>query len=330
MSIWKYHKYLKPKIRNKYQLSLNEGGTPCTICQDLSKELKIEKIFIKREDLNPTGSFKDRSLAYQMSYYYQKGVKEFIISSSGNAAISAANYSKLFQNSTHIFISKNIPLEKLKRLLRICNIDEFNRSILLSDKKETITKDKFNLYFSRKPKSDSIKFKNKNKETIYLRGSTDDTAITGFKTLSYELYDQAHDADSIFIPCSSGTSSIGIFQGYSDLKLKSPSIHIVQTSKIHPIAVAFDKDFKKSQKSVASAISDRVSHRKEQVEEIVKKTKGSGWVINDTEIQIAQDMFKSLCSINVSSDAALSLAALQKALKSRYNIQRPILILSGE
>ncbi len=330
MSIWKYSKYLKPKIKAKYQLSLNEGSTPCTDCQSLSAKLNLEKLYLKREDMNPTGSFKDRSLAYQMSYYYQQRKKEFVISSSGNAAISAARYSLLFQCLIHIFVSKNIPLEKLKRLLETCNIDEFDRSLLLSDKKESIIKDHFCLYFSKRPKSDSIKFKNKNKDAVYLRGSRNDTAITGFTTLSYELNNQAGDADSIFIPCSSGTSSIGIFEGYNDLKLQSPSIHIVQTAKIYPIAGNFDKNFNKAPKSTASAISDRVSHRKEQVIKIVKETNGFGWVMDDSKIGIAQDILKSFCQINASSDAALSLAALQKALKSGYNIKRPILILSGK
>ena len=197
----------------------------------------------------------------------------------------------------------------------------------MSDKKEIIIKGDISIYISKRPKSDSIKFKNYHKDAVYLRGSLDDTATIGFQTISYELANEAPDADAFFIPCSSGTSSVGIYNGYKDLK--SPSIHIIQTTKIHPIASQFDREFKKSEKSISSAISDRVAKRKDQVINIIKKTNGFGWVISDEEIKNAQVILKSLCNIETSTDSALSLAGLQKALKSGYKIKRPILLLSG-
>jgi len=323
MSIWKY----KFKIGKKYQLSLGEGETPITKCSSLKEFFKLEKLYLKREDLNPNGSFKDRSLAYQMSYYYQKGFDKFIISSSGNAAISAASYSQLFKCHLDIFISKNIPPDKFKRLLKACKVRNLDQITL---KKKKISLKNINIFISKRPKSQSIKYLNINKNYVNLRGSTDPAAIKGFKTIAYELASISKKADSIFIPCSSGTSSVGIAKGFRDMGLKIPPIHIVQTTKIHPIASNFDNSFSKTPKSKATAISDRVANRKEDVIRIIQKSKGSGWVINDKRVLEAQNLLLEKCKINVSTDASLSLAGLQKAIDSGYNIKKPILIISGK
>jgi threonine synthase len=72
----------------------------------LAESLELENIYLKREDLNPTGSHKDRGLAFEISSHIQDGKDEFIISSSGNAAISAVTLLKNTKNILHIFIPK--------------------------------------------------------------------------------------------------------------------------------------------------------------------------------------------------------------------------------
>jgi threonine synthase len=329
MSIWKYKNYLEPKIKKENQLSLNEGNTPYENCPALQKLLELERVFIKREDLNPTGSFKDRSLAFQLSVYKQKGEKNFIISSSGNAAISAISYSQLFNTKIHVFVSKFIQKDKLNRLLAKVGIKGFNKEALQTEEAIEVRKGNVMLHFSKRAKSDSFKFEKKSKFKN-LRGSKDDLAIEGFKTLGFELQEQAAEADSVFIPCSSGTSAMGIYKGYTERKTKCPQIHVVQNSRINPIASFFDKEFLTSKSSLASAIVDRVAHRKNEVIKAIQDTGGSGWVVSDNEINTAKALMKLHCDIEISFDAALSLAGLIKALASGYNVKRPILIISGK
>ncbi len=307
MSIWKYTKYYKDQIEKDFQLTKGEGNTPCPKCKKLSNALQLNSIYLKREDKNPTGSFKDRSLAYQLSYYFQQGKKKFAISSSGNAAISAINYAKLFPSTLHVFVSNNIPSEKNQRL------------------KSTSCK---HIHYSSRPKQDAIKFA-KNNNAVLLRGSTDNTALVGFKSIAYDLTDQAPNADSIFIPCSSGTSTLGIYRGYKDLKSPIPQFHIAQTTKTHPIAKEFQNDLKKTNSSLASAIVDRVAHRKDSVVKLIIETGGSGWIIRDNEIVSAINALKKYCNLDVTNDAAVSLAALIKALKNNWEIKNPVLIISG-
>ena len=85
MSIWKYSDDFIPQIENDFQLSVGEGNTPLESFPALATRFNLDNIYLKREDNNPTGSHKDRGLAYHLSYYIKKGYRDFVISSSGNS-----------------------------------------------------------------------------------------------------------------------------------------------------------------------------------------------------------------------------------------------------
>ncbi len=312
MSIWKYKK-LNNLVEEEYQLTLGEGDTPLE-----EYEIDGKKVFIKREDKNPNGSFKDRSLAFQISKLFEDGHKHLVISSSGNAAISAAAYCELAEIKLDIFVSNNIEQAKLDKL------STFNSQLVT-------------LYKSDRAKSDAIKFAVDN-NIPNLRGSMDDDAIIGFKTISYELAKQNPEIDAIFIPCSSGTSTVGIYQGYQDLIANSqpaltagrqptanlPNINICQTERIHPIAKEFDQKFTESEKSLAPAISDRVAKRKSEVISAISETNGSGWIIADKLLEEAKQIAKDIIGEDISYNSLLSLASYLKSKKQTANSHQPI------
>jgi threonine synthase len=330
MSIWKFNSYLKPTVTESFRLSLDEGNTPCISCDKLAKKLSLEKIYLKREDKNPSGSFKDRSLAFQLSVYKQKGINEFVISSSGNSAISTIAFAKKYNLRLHVFVSDTLPHEKLKRLLNEAKIQNFDALTRTELKMVTIHKKNISITFSPHAQSNSLQFARQNK-LIHLRGSSDNLACVGFKTIVFELASQAPDTDALFIPTSSGTGTTGIYSGFVDLGLRPiPQIHIVQTTKVHTIAQEFDKNFIKTKTSIATAIVDRIAKRKEQILEIIRKTRGSGWIISDKEIIHAQELLNDVRFMNISPDSALSLAGLIKAISKKFKVKRPVLILSGK
>ncbi len=322
MSIWHY-KSLSDQVEEKYRLTQDEGNTPIEQIllkhPDLPKEMIVR---IKREDQNPNGSFKDRSLAFQISKYFQKGEKTLVISSSANSAISAVAYAKMAGINIHVFVAEKIREEKMKRLELVSKVGDVNAD----DSAEA----RAQIHKSLKPKSEAVKFANDNK-LVNLRGSMDDTAVEGFKTLGYEIAKVADIVDAIFIPVSSGTSTVGIYKGLVEmlpLEMKMPQIHIVQTTKVHPIAKVFDKNFGKTDKSLADAIVDRVAHRKEEILEIVRKTNGSGWVISNDEILETKEALEAE-NIYVSDTAALSVAGIIKAKRNQFQFSSPLAIISG-
>jgi threonine synthase len=72
-------------------ITLREGGTPLIEASYLSKELD-NKIWLKVEGTNPTGSFKDRGMTMAISKAAESGAKAVICASTGNTSASAAAY----------------------------------------------------------------------------------------------------------------------------------------------------------------------------------------------------------------------------------------------
>ncbi|MFQ5492651.1 MAG: pyridoxal-phosphate dependent enzyme [Candidatus Dojkabacteria bacterium] len=300
-SIWNYNKIVD--VGEPFRLTLGEGFTPVTHI-----EVDGLEICLKLEDRNPTGSFKDRSLAYQLSHYISQGKCSFVISSSGNAAISAVAYANKADVKLDVFVSTKINKEKSGILKGFV------------DKKVAIHK-------VQRPKSEAIQFAKKN-EAVNLRGSTDEHAVTGFKTIAYDLYEQCPDLDSVFVPCSSGTGSTGINKGFEELD-KDVQLHVCQTTRIHPIASETDQDFKPSKTSLADAITDRVAKRKKSLLECVAKSGGAGWVLSDSDLHKAQSAMEKGGLDDISYNSLLSVAGILKARESGHEFVKPVAVISG-
>lgn len=300
--IWR-SKLLKSLIEPEYQLSMDEGSTPM-----YSKVINGNSVYFVDETKNPNQSFKDRSLAFQLSYYYSQNKTNFVISSSGNAARSAIAYAKLIPDAKlDVFVSDSIPNYKLNKLGSGKDIK---------------------IHKSNRAKSDAIKF-SYSTGAINLRGSKDDNASIGFRTLGEHIYNNIPDADAIFVCCSSGTSTLGIYEGIKECGLRVPAIHIVQTSYIHPIAEEFDRDFVEQDSSLANAISDRVAHRKNEVIEIITQTNGGAWIVDDNDIKIAKDELIKLAIDIEGYNAYVSFAGFMKAIKKGLSFKKPVCILTG-
>ncbi len=76
----------------RFGVTLGEGGTPLIHCQRLGAELGLEKLHLKFEGTNPTGSFKDRGMVLAVNRAVASGARAVICASTGNTSASAAAY----------------------------------------------------------------------------------------------------------------------------------------------------------------------------------------------------------------------------------------------
>lgn len=277
----------------------------------LAKAIGVSKIILKREDLHPFGSHKGRSIPQMITNYANQGYKNFIISSSGNAALAAIRLVQEYNldNPHHkitlkIFIGKNIDKNKLH------NLKNGSTNEITIEQTERPRQAAFQM------EKDGSDLQSHSRQVKNLRQSTDDSALAGYETLAKEL-NEIKNLQAIFIPTSSGTTAQAL--GYYFFKLgNNPQIHIVQTSACAPIASIFDKNYSLTEQCLASAIVDNVAHRKEKVIEIIKNSHGFGWIISDKEIAQAIKLTKEKTDIDISPNSALAIAGLQKALKSGW------------
>lgn len=291
----------------------------------LGKLLGIKnEVWFKFENKHHFGSHKGRSIPPMIDEYQKQGIKSFVISSSGNAALAAlratlAHNKNKPQNpiSLKIFVGQKIDAGKLAKLkTEIGNAVEINVEQV------------------ENPKQGALNFE-KNSGAKLLRGSTDPLALVGYQGLADELA-KIENLAAVFVPSSSGTCAEGLYLGFKNLKL-SPQIHIVQTNFCHPLAeeVYFQKGQpmpdETAEHSLAGAIVDVVGRRRAAVATAVIETGGGGWIANDNEIKKAIEIAKQTTDNDLSPNSALSVVGLQKAVAAGFTWNGPVVcLITGE
>jgi len=283
--------------------------TPLKQQQSLAHALGLQKaLYFKREDEGPFHSHKGRIIPYLIDQYIQEGFTHFALSSSGNAGYVGARYiheiNKQRQEkiSLDIYFGAQAHPEKVNRL-------------------QQYVSEHIHTHTVARPLQELHKLIHNNPIIKSLRQSKDPFAVQSLAPLAEELIG-IPDLHAIFIPTSSGTTAraLGTY-------MKKVEIHIVQTTATHPIAGMFDTQFEEESRSDASAIVDRIAYQKEIVKEIIKKSNGNGWVISNAEIKQAQSIVEIHTGIALSPTSALSVAGLQKALRSGYTPSGSIICL---
>lgn len=287
---------------------------------ELAQALGVKDIYLKREDQHKYGSHKGRSIPLMIKKYFkEEGKTDFVISSSGNAALAAIHAAQAHNRNNPskikltVFVGQNIDQKKLKLLLL------------------TIEDTKIKIEQVERPKQSAFQM-DKDGAAKILRQSTDDNALLGYFELAEEL-DKIPNLAAIFVPTSSGTTAQGLGEAFwtdNYLKLKNrPQIHIVQTVACHPIAQEFDLTVatQLNNPSIAGAIVDHVAMRKEKVIEITKTSGGSGWIIDNKQILEAISLVKETCKLAISPNSALSVAGLKKAALSGWQWNGPVVCL---
>lgn len=264
--------------------------------------IKFESVYLKREDQNPTGSAKDRAIDVQTDNLVKQNISSAVISSTGNAAISALYFCQLKNIKLTIFLSPKVDKNKL----------------------EIIRKHNPEIIFSDKPISDAFKFSKKT-GAFYLRQSTDPMALVGYQKIGQEIIEQLPQVTSIFVPVGSGSTLLGI----SNALPKNVKIFAVQPANHAPISSLFDKDFSPENSSLTDALSVKLLPLKSKIISAINQSSGSALVVQDQDIISAQ---KKLGENNIytSPESALALAGFLKAQKSNLNIgQFPVIIFTG-
>jgi threonine synthase len=75
-----------------FPITLGEGGTPLIHARRLGAEIGLERLFLKYEGTNPSGSFKDRGMVLAVNRAVDAGARAVVCASTGNTSASAAAY----------------------------------------------------------------------------------------------------------------------------------------------------------------------------------------------------------------------------------------------
>jgi len=259
--------------------------------------VKIGNVYFKREDFNLTGSAKDRSLELQIKNLIKQKYLSAVISSTGNAAISAQYFCAKYGINLTIFVSPHTDKSKLKLIA--------------------------NYIVSPRPISDAFKFAKTN-HSYLLRQSTDPISLLGYQKIGQEIIKQLPQVSSIFIPVGSGTTLLGISQKIPN----SIPIFAVQPASHCPISSLFDHDFVPETSTITDALGVKLLPLKNKVITAINSHLGQGIVVQNKQVVQSQN-FLSSNNIFTSPEGALALAGFNK-IKSQVNIGNfPVIILTG-
>lgn len=107
-SMWRYRELL-PVRDAKSIVTLGEGGTPLLRLRELERELSLGGLYSKREELNPTGSFKARGFSAAISLLNERGVRKVAVNSNGNAAAALSAYAARCGMEAYVFVPQDSP-----------------------------------------------------------------------------------------------------------------------------------------------------------------------------------------------------------------------------
>jgi threonine synthase len=101
-TIWRYRELLPAPAGDP--LDLGTGFTPLVHARHLGKELGLDRLYLKNDTLNPTGSFKDRNVAVATNIAVSYDFETLSCSSTGNLAGSVAAHAAMAGMRSLVFI----------------------------------------------------------------------------------------------------------------------------------------------------------------------------------------------------------------------------------
>jgi threonine synthase len=312
-SIWRYRRFF-PYVKREDIITLGEGWTPLVKMS--------ENIYLKLENLNPTGSFKDRGSAVLVSAINRLVIEQkgFLSEdSSGNAGASMAAYAARADLRAKIYVPDTVSGPKFSQV-------------------QFYGGDVVKVPGSRSKVAEEAQGPEPGK--IYVGHILHPFFRDGIRSLSYEIAEQLRwkAPDYVFVPVSAGTLLLGVISGFRHLKesatIKSiPTIVACQTSQVSPLYHRF-KNLRYEPPPVVTSIADAlVSANPPLLDLMVKNLKeaqGDAVIVEEPEIMEA---FRELAQKGffVEPSSAVAYAGYKKQLKSG-EIQKEapaVLVLTG-
>ncbi|MCE6988568.1 PLP-dependent lyase/thiolase [Dyadobacter sp. CY323] len=198
------------------RISLGEGNTPLVRSRNIGPALGLSNLYFKLENLNPTGSYKDRFAAALVSEMVSNRQTRCIATSSGNTGAALAAYCAAAQIKCIIVVVDGAPLPKLKQMqlygAELLMIDGFGTSAEVTgrvmDHLEKLTRE---LHLPL-PIS-AYRFCA--------------SGMAGVESISHEILDVLEGSAEIFVPAGGGGLTLAVARGVLTKK-KQSKVHCIQ------------------------------------------------------------------------------------------------------
>ncbi len=292
------------------------GDTIFTRSRNIEILLGYNKIYLKFEGGNPTGTMKDRAAYACLKVAKKNGYRELAIASCGNFGASFVSLSRLFGITTNVYIPDRYHTSRIMEMEKQGGIihrapGTYEEVVVLSQ-----------LEAREKGWYDA------NPGTSTNRSAS----LDAYATIAYEIVESMSGApDVVVVPTSNGTTLAGINHGFINLlkigKIEAlPKMIAASTDGGNPIVTSFLNDKKKIEDLRADEISETnvneplVSWKSLDGQEALDAIRMSeGWAtsVSDGEMNSFSDILIREEGLAVLPASCASLAALTYYVKKK-------------
>jgi len=307
-TLWRYSEVLP----NDDPISLGEGMTALIPAKRLGAAMGLERLFIKDEGLNPTGSFKARGMTAAVTRAKVLGAKALAAPTAGNAGGALAAYAAAAGLPAVIVMPADTPAAN------VMECQAFGAKVI-----------KLNGLIS-----DCGKYvaEHKDREGWYdVSTLKEPYRIEGKKTMGYELWEQFEGKlpDVILYPTGGGVGLIGMCKAFDEMQemgwigTERPRMVAVQAEGCAPIVKAWEAhkssaEFFPNAATIASGLRVPGPLGDLLILSMLRQTKGTALTVTDEEMLKAGRELASLEGIFAAPEGAATVIAARKLAASGW------------
>lgn len=305
-SLWRYREFL-PITEDKCIISLGEGVTPLKQAPRYGALVRLPKLSLKLDYLNPSGAFKDRGSTVSVSKLKELGITTVMEDSSGNAGASLAAYCAAAGIKCTLYAPAAAPIEKLLQA-KFYGADI--RTITGS--RTDVAKAAENAWHTT-----GVYYASHNLSAFFLEG---------MKTFAYEIAEDLDwdVPDHVVFPVGGGALLTGAWKGFEELLElgwinRLPRLHCVQSQACMPLVAAFHNGASQvtpaeEGETIAGGIRITNPARGKQILQALRRSKGRAVAVSDEAILQHQKALAMNEGIFAEPTSCAALAGLEKLL----------------
>jgi threonine synthase len=307
-TLWRYAEVLP----NDPPVSLGEGMTAVVPVPRLGVSMGLQRLYVKDEGLNPTGSFKARGMTAAVTRAKQLGAKALAAPTAGNAGGALAAYAAAAGLPAVIVMPADTPIANVMECqafgAKVVKLDG-----LISDCGKYVAE-------------------HKDREGWYdVSTLKEPYRIEGKKTMGYELWEQFEEElpDVILYPTGGGVGLIGMCKAFDEMQemgwigAERPRMVAVQAEGCAPIVKAWEAhensaEFFKDAATIASGLRVPGPLGDLLILSMLRQTKGTALTVTDEEMLHAGRELAALEGIFAAPEGAATVIAARKLAVSGW------------
>ena len=268
---YRYSAELPCRLEDLLQVSLGADMVTPLLAHHRNSE-----VWLKCDNLLPTGSFKDRGASVLVAMALQHGIERLVVDSSGNAGTAIAAHAARAGIECDVFVPSTTSPEKIRQAVAM----GANVRLVPGTRAET-QKAAAAAAFSE--------------GSFYASHIFNPHFHHGVKTWAYEVCDQLGQAPrTVVLPVGNGSLLLGIALGFEELLDRGriqqlPRIVAVQSEACQTLSDGYvHVPVSRTTRPIAEGIATDDPARRNQMRSVLNKTKGSAVFVSDAQILSAQ------------------------------------------